>query len=207
MPVYHESETKAVWFSLWHAWFGDLHWDSVSSARAKRWFRSNPAHDTALCMHFGATWSAAGEGRLDVWADQPRGRLALILLCDQIGRNLWRGDPRAYALDPRAQKLCREGLASGADLQLSSLERVFFYFPLHHSEALSDQQDYALLLQALRQTAPEKLHQRLARFQHHAARYRKIITRFGRFPHRNAILGRTSTFEEGQYMRASSSRR
>jgi uncharacterized protein (DUF924 family) len=189
-------------------WFADSLTGVVDLApHVARWFRGEPDFDQTIAARFGADIERAGKGWLDGWAVIPRGRLALILLLDQFARNVWRGSPRAYRYDARAVALCREGLASAADRALAPLEREFFYMPLLHSEWLNDQRLALVCLERLLADAPTALlpyfRQSIAR----ARRYRAIIFWFGRFPHRNAILGRQSTFPERVFLAALALRR
>ena len=142
----------------------------------------------------------AVSGRLDGWTDTPRGRLALILLVDQFSRNLFRGDARAFEHDPLARRWTLDGIRAGDDRSLRVIERVFFYLPLEHSESLDDQRLAVQLFANLRDEAPAALLGNFAGFLDYAQRHHDVIARFGRFPHRNAVLGRRSTAEEAAYL-------
>ena len=143
----------------------------------------------------------AAAGELARWEDDPAGRLALILLLDQLPRNLHRHTPAAFAQDDKARALCLKGLTLGVDKGLSPLARVFFYLPLEHAESREQQARSVALFEAL---ADEQV-TRPARatfegFADFARRHQVIVDRFGRFPHRNAILGRASTEEEAAFL-------
>jgi uncharacterized protein (DUF924 family) len=170
-----------------HFWFaGD------PTVRRKIWFEKNIAFDSG-CNRFVDALRDAKLGRLDSWAESPRGTLALLILLDQMSRNLHRGSPETYAADAKARTVARAALARGFDQQVGPIERMFFYLPLVHSENLADQEDATRLFTALRKELGEHADQP-------AHNHRDVIHRFGRFPHRNAILGRVNTPEEDAYL-------
>ena len=153
-------------------------------------------------MMFGDTVTQALAGRLDHFAVTPDGRLALIVVLDQFPRNVFRDTPRAFAGDAKALALCREGIAQGVDKAIEPVKRHLFYLPLLHAE---DRAAQALSVQCFEQLARDApVHQR-RHFEvcaNAARRYRDVIHRFGRFPHRNEILGRKSTQEERNVLAA-----
>lgn len=157
---------------------------------SERWFAKDPAFDAELGRRFGTLAAAAARGELDRWADTARGALALVLLLDQLPRNLHRGKPAAFSQDARARAVAGAALAAGFDAELTPPERQFLYLPFEHSEDPADQDRAVELFQALGD--PEQLHW--------ALRHQEVIRRFGRFPHRNAILGRPSTPEEEAFL-------
>lgn len=150
------------------------------------WFTKSATFDATLRDRFGALQAQAAAGTLDAWAGTPDGRLALILLLDQMSRNLFRGEARAFAQDPAALALARRAIAEGDHVGAPRGRRLFLYLPFEHSETPADQDMCMALFTALGDD-------RLTEF---ARRHKVIIDRFGRFPHRNAVLGRTSTAEE-----------
>ncbi len=152
------------------------------------WFEKDVAFDTA-CTRFAGALLAAKAGALDHWAATPRGTLALLILLDQFSRNLHRGSAEAFAADAKARQVARVAIAMGFDQQVGPVERIFMYLPLEHSEVLADQ-DEAVRLFA---TLGEEL-------RGYAEKHRDVIRRFGRFPHRNAALGRKNTAEEEAYL-------
>lgn len=162
----------------------------------KLWWGKDAALDAEIRERFGATLAAARAGELDEWAATARGRLALIIVLDQFSRNIHRDSPDSFAADAQARALTKDGLARGHDRELELLERLFFYLPLEHSESLDDQQQCVALMQSLADVAGEARQQEVAFYVDYAIRHRDIIARFGRFPHRNAVLGRASTDEE-----------
>ncbi len=172
----------------------------------KLWWGKDPALDAELSERFGATLEAAKRGELDEWAVTAQGRLALVILLDQLSRNIYRGTPEAFAADTKARVLVHQGLAVGDDKVLKPIERLFFYLPLEHSEELADQdrcvalcREVALAVANDPEADPGRVKQ-FESFVDYAIRHRDIIARFGRFPHRNAVLGRASTAEELEFL-------
>jgi uncharacterized protein (DUF924 family) len=157
-----------------------------------RWFAKDAAFDRRFRDRFLALHEAAARGELDGWAADSAGALALLILLDQYPRNAFRGAPRMYATDEKARTIADLAVARGYDLETPPALRLFFYLPWGHSESLADQ-DRCVQLVAERLGEPS-----LSRAKHH----REIIRRFGRFPHRNAILDREPTAEELSYLAA-----
>lgn len=155
----------------------------------KGWFDGTPAVDDAIRDRWGALWQDAREGRFTGWGDGGREALAFLILVDQFPRNMFRGDGRSFATDALARDVARRAIARNADLQVAGFTRNFFYLPFEHSEALADQ-DWAVDLIAERVDDPSGRH------LFHARVHRAAIARFGRFPWRNAALGRPSTPDE-----------
>jgi uncharacterized protein (DUF924 family) len=163
------------------------------------WFRKSQATDAAIRARFGADVESALAGRREAWAATPRGALALILLLDQFTRNIFRDTPRAFAGDAQALALARRLVQQGDDRTLVPVERWFAYLPFEHAESLDAQRESLRLFGAL---ASEGLAEPLAWAQKHY----DVIARFGRFPHRNAILGRVSSAEELEFLQQPGSR-
>ena len=159
-------------------------WFQETSPEA--WWKSDPAFDAEISRRFGAVHEAASAGELYEWRSEPRGRLAEIIVLDQFSRNIHRGSPSAFACDPMALALAQEALAGSHDLSLSPQERVFLYLPFMHSES------------RLIHERAERLFASLRRAQNYEfeLKHKAIIDRFGRYPRRNAVLGRESTPEE-----------
>jgi uncharacterized protein (DUF924 family) len=182
-------------------WFGGSGDDAhILEEKGALWFRAGASVDADIRARFGALHAAAVAGELDGWLASPRGRLALVILVDQFSRNLYRDDARAFAHDALARRWCDDGLAHGADRDLRAVERVFFYLPLEHSESIADQQHSVTLFERLRDVAPPPLRERFDDFFDYAVRHREVILRFGRFPHRNRVLGRASTPAEIEFL-------
>ncbi len=156
-----------------------------------QWWRADPAFDAIIRARFAALHSQALRCELFAWRATPEGRLAEVIVLDQFSRNLHRGKPAAFAADPLALALAQEAVSLGADLALDVQRRAFLYLPFVHSEsALIHDVGEALM----RQRAP-------AGNLDSALRHRAILDRFGRYPHRNAVLGRVSTAEEIEFLR------
>jgi uncharacterized protein (DUF924 family) len=164
------------------------------------WFGQDPVFDHELEKEFLQDMDRAAEGKLEHWAKTPRGRLALILLLDQFRRNVYRNTAEAFSMDKLALKLCVEGAMEKKDKGLSPIERAFFYMPLQHAESRKVQQKscdlYKRLAEAVSPTQKETF-ETIAQF---AELHRDIIERFGRFPHRNALLKRRNTPDEEEFL-------
>jgi len=171
-------------------WFGAP--DSAEfGTRRKVWFVKDAEFDRAIAERFGASVERALRGELDAWAASPEGALARILLLDQFTRNVFRGDRRAFAGDAQALAGASALVGARRDEQLPPLLRAFAYMPFEHAEGMAMQDEAVRLFTRLVVTAPE-----LDDMLDYAHRHRAVIERFGRFPHRNASLGRQSTAEE-----------
>jgi uncharacterized protein (DUF924 family) len=171
-------------------WFGD------TAAPRPEWFRKDDAFDAQIRERFGAAIEAALDGTLDAWDTQgPHAALARILLLDQFTRNAFRGTPRAFAGDASALAAARAMVARGDDGVLPPLQRVFAYLPFEHAEDAGAQRESLRLFEALAAQGPA-----FAEFDDYARRHAAVIERFGRFPHRNAILGRASSAEETAFL-------
>lgn len=183
-------------------WFGDATDPAASiAAHTRLWWSGDAECDALIRSRWSATREDAVAGRLDGWAATPRGRLALIIVIDQFSRSLYRGESRAFEFDARARALCTEGLEAGMEAALQPLERVFFYLPLEHSESLADQDRSVSLFEALYEETPPALRKDFGGFLDFARRHRDVIARFGRFPGRNAALGRISTPQELEFLK------
>jgi uncharacterized protein (DUF924 family) len=183
--------------SILEYWFGTEADDLVAANQhAALWWKKNPKIDEEIRDRFASLLDAAANGNLDDWLTDPHGRLAMIILVDQFSRNMYRDTPRSFAFDAFSQNWCKSGLDSGADRLLRPIERVFFNLPLEHSESLQDQQRSVALSKELAESVPDAHRELFDGFLNYAVRHCEIVQRFGRFPHRNAILGRESTDEE-----------
>ncbi len=157
----------------------------------ERWFASDPDFDAEVRAQLGGAREAAVAGALESWRDSAEGCLALIVLLDQVPRNLFRGRARAFATDAAARELTGHAIARGFHATLTQDQRGFLYLPLEHSESLGDQETSLRLTAMLDEDTS---------WHDYAVRHRDIIARFGRFPHRNAALGRQSTPEEEAFL-------
>lgn len=160
------------------------------AAGEKKWFAKNDAFDAEIKSRFPDTYEAAAAGKLSDWEATPEGALALIIVLDQFPRNMFRRDARAFAADAMARAVADRALARGFDRQVSDALRLFFYLPFEHSEVMADQDRCCALVKTLGN----------ADLLHWAELHADIIRRFGRFPHRNAVLGRTTTPDEKTYL-------
>lgn len=165
-------------------WFDPAHADLL--------FKKDDTFDTRITQSFLETYEAAAAGDLDIWVQAPDSRLALIIVLDQFPRNMFRGQAKAFATDRKAQSICLEGIGFGHDMALPDIQqRIFFYLPLEHAEDPS-LQDRCVQLMTDNIGSEDMIK--------YAVWHKEIIDRFGRFPHRNAAMGRESTAEEVQYL-------
>lgn len=182
-------------------WFGDVPGASQSmDERVRKWFAPDSGFDEQLAERFGSLPDRVARGEFAAWRTQPRSALASVLVLDQFPRNLFRGQPRAFAYDPLALKACRDALDKGFDLRLEPIEAVFMYMPLEHAEDPESQERCVSLFESLSGRAPLEMKEHFSRFTDYARRHQEVIRRFGRFPHRNEVLGRESTPEESAYL-------
>ncbi len=175
-------------------WFGEPGTPGHGEPRAQ-WFRKDAAFDDEIRRRFLALHASAALGECEAWAGEPRGLLALVVVLDQFSRNLYRGDARAFSQDAQALACAERMLAEGWDAGLLPVERQFCYLPFEHAEDLA-RQDRSVALFAALEAFPQT--RGLAEW---AEKHRVIVRRFGRFPHRNAALGRESTPEETAFLR------
>ncbi|HYC64288.1 MAG TPA: DUF924 family protein [Reyranellaceae bacterium] len=155
------------------------------------WWKSTPAFDEEIRRRFGKLIERGAAGELASWLETPEGALALIILCDQFTRNIFRKTPKAYSGDATALAAARIAVARGYPQALPRIQRTFLYTPFHHSEALADQEMSCALFDTI--ADPEQ--------KNYARGHRDVVARFGRFPHRNEVLGRTSTAEEIEFLK------
>jgi uncharacterized protein (DUF924 family) len=187
-------------------WFGPRPYDPASlAARMPQWFGDpdparQQAFDAGLAARFGDAARGAAAGEYTTWSASPRRALALVLLLDQLPRNLHRGTAAAFAQDRAALEIVVAGMQRGADAALEPIERLFFYLPLQHAESLTVQEESLAACRRLAAEAPPAWQPLLAGTAGYAQKHHDIIARFGRFPHRNAVLGRESTQEEAAWL-------
>lgn len=160
-----------------------------------KWYAKDDAFDEEIRHRFGHLWEKAAQGDLTHWTSAPRTALAVIILLDQFPRNMFRNDGRAFSTDGKAKSAACYAIDRGWDMRIAEPERQFFYMPFMHSENSADQDHCVrLMLERLPETGAENVL--------HARAHREVIRRFGRFPHRNADLGRTSTAAERSFLEA-----
>lgn len=179
-------------------WLGEPGADPF--ANQEMWWKKDPALDGEIRQRFGATLEAGIRGELASWEETPRGRLALVVLFDQYSRNMFRGTPRAFAQDALARAVALKAMAAGDESVLSTVERQFLYMPLMHAEDETLQQRCVACFARL---ATECSAAERKTFEHglaYAKKHAEIVERFGRFPHRNAVLGRATTKEEAEFL-------
>ncbi len=178
-------------------WFGDPNQPAQGYGQPRSaWFKKDPAFDQAIRHRFLADYENAAQGQLASWQGAPRSCLALVLLLDQFPRNLFRDDRRSFATDGQALVAARYALDCEFDQALMPVERLFLYLPLEHSENLDDQNRCVALVTALQARHPE-----YESYLDYALRHREVIQRFGRFPHRNSLLGRETTPAEAEFLK------
>lgn len=181
-------------------WFADEATGRLDLPQGKRWFRGGDALDKELKARFSSTIEAAASGQLDHWLQEPDSTLALIVLLDQFTRNIHRGTAAAFAYDAQALAACEHALDHGYDKSLPLTQRVFMYLPLEHDESMKSQERSVALYQQLVNEAPEDRQEFARNTLDYAQQHYQIIEQFGRYPYRNAVLGRTNTPEEAQWL-------
>lgn len=187
--------------SILRYWFGtDAADAAIIQEKTALWWKKNPEVDEEIRCRFKPLLAEEMRGALESWSAEPRGHLARILLCDQFPRNIYRGKPESFMYDARAKQLARVALDRGWDRPLRPVERVFVYLPFEHSEDAQDQSLSVELFSALYNVVAEELKQPFHSYLDFAVKHKEIIDRFGRFPHRNAILSRLSTPEELEFL-------
>jgi len=186
MPVRTPSDLLDFWFS---------------DQSRTHWFEKNAAFDAAIRDRFEETLRAGTAGELDHWARTAPGALALVILLDQVPRNLYRGSARAFAADARARAVADRVVVQRLDQEIPLDRRFFFYVPFEHSESLADQERCVALFQAWVEAHGPRERDQAAEFMPFIHRHAEIVRRFGRFPHRNEALGRESTEAELAFLR------
>ena len=163
-------------------------------------FGEDPVFDHEIEKEFSNDVEKASNGQLEHWAGEPHGRLALIILIDQFRRNLYRGTAKAFSHDRLALKLCVEGAMEKKDKGLTPIQRVFFYMPLQHVESRKVQAKSVELYDRLAESVSPTLQETFLTVAQFAELHKDIVDQFGRFPHRNSLLGRDNTAEEDEYL-------
>jgi len=175
-------------------WFGDV--DALGRSdvqHSRRWFMKDEAFDREIADRFGQTYADVRGGLREAWLDDPRGRIAYVIVLDQFPRNMFRGTGRMFEADRQALAAAVEGVARHDDAGLTANERSFLYMPYMHSEEIGMQERSVALFTELAAEAPPELRGSLTAGIEYAKKHQAIIARFGRFPHRNTLLGREST--------------
>jgi uncharacterized protein (DUF924 family) len=179
-------------------WFGSEGEPGYGEFRAE-WFRKDPAFDAEVTERFASLYEEAAAGDLDGWRDDARSCLALVILLDQFPRNMFRGDGRTHATDGKALETSKYSVEHALDRELPAFQRMFLYMPYMHSENAEDQRRSVGMFGRLAEEpgAPD--------VTSYAVGHKEIVERFGRFPHRNAILGRRTTPEEAEFLKTEGS--
>jgi uncharacterized protein (DUF924 family) len=181
-------------------WFGELSEGGLSSpAAAARWFKKDPAFDEEIRARFGALHARLARGG-EAAPAEPRAALAYVIVLDQFSRNMYRDEPRMFASDALALSAARAIVAANQDGAFRAHERTFLYMPFMHSEALEDQNECVRLFRALADSHSGETKAAIEYNHEYAVKHRDVVQRFGRFPHRNKILGRATTNEEAKFL-------
>lgn len=192
----HDPDASAVL----EFWFGDIGDPENVKRRGQLWFASSRGQDREIRERFGVLHGRAQRGGLDDWTAEPKPALALIVLLDQFTRNLYRGTGSAFTNDARSLAIARGAIERGFERALHTVERAFLYMPFQHSEDRDDQDRSVRLFRTLVEESPAPFKPFAGRAYEHALLHRELIERFGRFSHRNALLGRRSTQAEQRYL-------
>lgn len=189
------------WEDVLEWWLGEARRRPEGAAeKTELWWSGGAEVDARVRERFADLLARAARGELDAWGETPEGTLALVLLFDQVPRNVHRGTADAFAHDSRALDLARGLIDAGRDAALSPIEHVFLRMPFEHAEDLAMQERCLAEMEALARSCPPEWREKMEGFVDFARRHRDVIARFGRFPHRNAALGRESTPEERAYL-------
>lgn len=185
--------STAPWQQVLDFWFRPT---ADGGHDVQRWFSRDDVFDATIRSRFMDLHEAAAHGQCSAWTEHPQGVLALLIVLDQFSRNLFRDSPRAFAQDAQARAVAHHMVERGGDQELAPIERVFVYLPFEHSEESADQRLSVTLFERLEQSVPKTQRGQYAVFSDYARQHAEVIARFGRFPHRNAALGRLSTAQE-----------
>ena len=197
----------APWQPLLEWWFGNAESPIETAAeKGKLWFGKRDSQDLEAQTRFGDWVEQALAGGLTDWAQRPDGWLALVLLLDQLPRMIFRDTPQSFAGDPRAQALVAQGITADFDRQLRPIQRVFIYLVFEHCENLAVQNEAVSRYIDLVAQQPEAERKLFTDYLNYAEKHQQVIARFGRFPHRNAVVGRESTAEELAFLSGPGSR-
>lgn len=199
MPVWAAPSEQAQ--QIHDYWFGPVEdWLQVIHNNSQRWFEKGQELDVEIRNRFASDLNSARAGELDGWQDSSIGIMALVLLLDQFPRHVFRGHAAAFACDGQALEICLRGIEQGIDVTLSPVQQSFYYLPMEHAEDISMHDRCVEIMQQRSREASQAFQAYMANTLEYARQHRKIIQRFGRYPHRNEVLGRTSTQEELDYL-------
>lgn len=181
-------------------WFGEINNGLSDDSKKQIWYLANAETDKLISEKFGAVFDDATGQKLVSWQQSARSSLALVIILDQFSRNIHRGSNKAFASDSLALSYCLEGLELGFDQQMQLIEKVFYYHPLMHAESLEHQQRCVSLFETLLSECNEENRSYVQNSLTFAYEHRDIVAEFGRFPHRNKVLNRTSTQSELDFL-------
>ena len=201
LPLTDATQLPAGAAAVLSFWLGEVPLcnDAALEKRAM-WFSKSEALDAEIAHRFGDDVLDAQAGEYQHWEQTPEGTLALLILLDQFSRNIWRGKPASFSCDAQALALAKRALSQGRDAQVASVARIFFYLPLEHAEDMACQHAAVAALEHLAACADAKTYDFLQVTAEYARKHREVVAQFGRFPHRNRILGRPSTATEEVYL-------
>ncbi len=182
-------------------WFGEGRSEAELFALQAHWWKKDPDFDDSIRSRFESAVQAAGVGSFDAWRDAPRSCVGWVILLDQFPRNLYRGTPRAFTYDVQALAASLHAQTAGLDAGLPCALRQFLYMPMMHAEDARVQEQCVQAFEQLAAEAPDEIRETCQNTVDFARRHAGIVERFGRFPHRNAILGRASTDEETEFLK------
>ena len=201
LPLNDATSLPAGATAVLRFWLGEVPLtDTAALAQRALWFGKSDALDADIAHRFGDEVRRAQAGECDHWAQTAEGALALVILLDQFTRNIWRGQPASFAGDAKALAVAKRALAQGRDAQVCPVARIFFYLPLEHAEDMACQDASVAAFEHLAAKADAQTQALFQMTAEYAHKHREVIAQFGRFPHRNRILGRTSTAAEEVYL-------
>ncbi len=198
--------SSALKHQIIDCWFKDATSNRRDLPQVKRWFNGGNSFDEQLTQDYSDAVAKAGNGAFDKWMEDATGSLALLILLDQFTRNIYRGSAKAFAFDHKAQSVCLDGLSKSFDRELPIMQRVFFYMPLEHAESHKLQEESLRRFTALHAQSSSEFAQFTRRTLDSAIEHKAIIDMFGRYPYRNAVLGRENTAEEECWLAKSNKR-
>ncbi|NND92179.1 MAG: DUF924 domain-containing protein [Granulosicoccus sp.] len=204
--IHHQADADQTPAAVLDFWFRDEATGRMDLPQGQRWFKGGKALDEQLEQRFAALLARGRDGQLDDWLQDAQGTLALIVLLDQFNRNIHRGTAEAFAADAQALAACLHALEQAYPAQLPLTQQVFCFLPLEHDESVASQERSVALFEALAAQAPPELQEFAQGTADFAREHKSIIDRFGRYPYRNAVLGRTSTPAELEWLAQSNTR-
>lgn len=195
------AEDNAAIDAIIDDWIGNADTSPTAvKAKSKRWYSGGEKLDNEIRERFGALLTRAENGALDHWQETARGSLALIILLDQFSRNVYRGTGKAFANDAKAVSVADQAVSLDQHLSLGVVGCSFLLHPYHHAETLALQDRCVAGYEALMARSPQEWHEQIQSHLDYAIEHRRVVEQFGRFPHRNAVLGRESTEAESRYL-------